>query len=48
MLDPGTMKRAILVSILSSTALLMVVGQDAKAQNPTELRAPFRVFNQVI
>ena len=40
MLDSATMKRAILVSILPYTALLVVVGQDAEAQNPTELRAP--------
>jgi hypothetical protein len=40
MLDSATMKRAILVSILPYTALLVVVGQDAEAQNPTELREP--------
>ena len=40
MLDPVTMKRAILVSILSSIALLVVLDQDATAQNPSELRAP--------
>ena len=40
MLDSATMKRAILVSILSSIALLVVLGQDATAQNPSELRAP--------
>jgi hypothetical protein len=40
MLDSAAMKRAILVSILPCTALLVVAGQDAGAQNPTELRAP--------
>jgi hypothetical protein len=35
MLDTATMKCAILVSILPYAVLLVVVGQDAEAQNPT-------------
>ena len=45
MLDSATMKRAILVSILPYTALLVVVGQDAGAQNRAELRALTRALS---
>ena len=45
MLDPVTMKRAILVSILPYTALLVVVRQDAGGTERAELRALTRALS---